>query len=367
MEARKRRHALLQHHRPRQARQALLHPTAGTFRPGRGPSAGGRREVLRAARPPADGQDLLPPGALRPAEQAGLRLRVHHRRDRADGPRRRGAGDAHGPLRTGLGCTLDAGGRFPGQGVVRHPRRVRPQRGATRGAEALGGGVIEAAGAAHRRDRHPPGRPAALGAATATCRLPHAPEGVSAVRGAVRAARRARLPHPVHHQQPLQHRGEVAAAGGLRAGGDADPPRPAHRGDGAGVHAGGARGDMDPDPGPAVAGERAGLGDLLREQGQAGPLAARNRRRHRGGAGRSHRAAGDASRPVGGQAPGRPRAPGGRADAERRGRAARDQSRRRVRARPRADCPGQAGAHRQPHLRGGRAAELVGFCRRSWT
>ena len=37
----------------------------------------------------------------------------------------------------------------------------------------------------------------------------------------------------------------------------------------------------------------------------AGPLAVRNRRRHRGGAGRSHRAAGDASRPVGGQDSGR--------------------------------------------------------------
>ena len=41
--------------------------------------------------------------------------------------------------------------------------------------------------------------------------LPHAPGGLSAVRGAVRAARRPRLPHPLH-QQPLQHRGEVAAA-----------------------------------------------------------------------------------------------------------------------------------------------------------
>ena len=79
-------HALLQHHRPRQARQALLHPAAGAFRPGRGPSAGRRREVLRAARPPPDGQDLLPAGALRPAERAGLRLRVHHRRDRAQRP-----------------------------------------------------------------------------------------------------------------------------------------------------------------------------------------------------------------------------------------------------------------------------------------
>ena len=41
--------------------------------------------------------------------------------------------------------------------------------------------------------------------------LSHAPGRLSAVRGAVRAARRARLPHPLH-QQPLQHRGEVAAA-----------------------------------------------------------------------------------------------------------------------------------------------------------
>ena len=40
----------------------------------------------------------------------------------------------------------------------------------------------------------------------------------------------------------------------------------------------GAGGDLDPDPGPALAGERAGLGDLLQAQGRAGPLAGHHRR-----------------------------------------------------------------------------------------
>ena len=130
----------------------------------------------------------------------------------------------------------------------------------------------------------------------------------------------------------------------------------------------GAGGGMDPDPGPAVAGERAGLRDLLREQSQAGPHPRGDRGRRRRGPRAAHRAPGDASGPVGGQAPGRPRAPGGRADAQRCGRAARDQPRHRVRARPRPHCPGQAGAHRQPpSTRRWSRASWAGFCRRSWT
>ena len=138
--------------------------------------------------------------------------------------------------------------------------------------------------------------------------------------------------------------------------GNAGVARPAYGGDGAGVHGRRPRDDMDPDPGPAVAGERTGLRDLLQAQGRARPLPRGERGRHRRGARSAHRAPGDASRPVGGQAPGRPRAPGGRADAQRGGRTRLLQPRRRVRARPRPDCPGQAGAHRQPHLRGGPAA-----------
>ena len=50
-------------------------------------------------------------------------------------------------------------------------------------------------------------------------------------------------------------------------------PGPAHRGDRAGVRTG--RGGADPEPhgGAALAGERAGLGGVLREQGGPGPLA----------------------------------------------------------------------------------------------
>ena len=81
-----------------------------------------------------------------------------------------------GACRTGLGCAVDAGRRRPpGQGVVRHPCRVRPGQGVGRGADALGAGVAEAADAAHRRDRHPPGRPPALDAPTATRGLPPTP------------------------------------------------------------------------------------------------------------------------------------------------------------------------------------------------
>ena len=284
-------HALLQHRRPRQTRRPLLHPAARTLRPRRGPGARADEEVLRAARAAPDGQDLRPARAVRPAERPGLRLRVHHRRGGAHGPQRHGGGDAGGALRTGLGRAVGIGRRLPGQALVRHPRGVRPEQGASRSAEALVGGIAEAAGAAHRRDRHPPGRPAALGAPAATGGLPHAPGGVSAVRGAVRTARRTRLPHPVH-QQSLQHRGEVVAARRFHPRGDVDPPRPAHPGDGTGVHGRRPRGDMDPDPGPAVAGERAGLGDLLRAQGRARPHPCGERGRRRRGPRAAHRAPG---------------------------------------------------------------------------
>ena len=132
-------HAPLQYHRPGQTRQALLHPAALPSGPGRGPPAGTWREVLRAARAAPDRQDLRPPGAARPAQRTGLRLRVHHRRDRAHRPRRRGAGDADGACRIGLTGALDTGGRASGEGLVRRSGRIRPERGVARGAETLGG------------------------------------------------------------------------------------------------------------------------------------------------------------------------------------------------------------------------------------
>ena len=204
-------HAPLQHHRSGQPRGPLLHPAARTLRPRRSAGARADEEVLRAARAAPDRQDLRPPGIVRSAQRAGLRLRVHHRRGRTHRPRRRGTGDAGGARQTGFAGALDVGRRLPGRSLARHPREVRPERGVGRGPETLGAGVAEAAGAAHRRDRHPPGRPPALHAPTTAGRLPHAPGRLSAVCGAVRAARRARLPHPLH-QQPLQHRGRVAAA-----------------------------------------------------------------------------------------------------------------------------------------------------------
>ena len=211
METGKPDHALLQHRRPRQTRRSLLHPASRALRPGGSAGARADEEVLRAARAAPDRQDLRPAGTARPAQRAGLRLRVHHRRGGTHGARRHGGDHAGGALRGGFGRAVGVGRRLPGQALVRHSRRVRSEQGVSRSPETLVGGIAEAAGAAHRRDRHPPGRPPALDAPATAGRLSHAPGGLSAVRGAVRTARRARLPHPLH-QQPLQHRGEVAAA-----------------------------------------------------------------------------------------------------------------------------------------------------------
>ena len=128
--------------------------------------------------------------------------------------------------------------------------------------------------------------------------------------------RRGRGDH--HRRKRLQHQGRVAAAGRLRRGRYARPARPAHRGDRAGVHGGRARRGVGPVPGPAVAGQRAGLPGLLQEQGRPGPLA---RHRRRGGHGRPGGARpgppdspAQARRP----APGGAGAAGDRAGAERR-------------------------------------------------
>ena len=199
---------------PVDSRGSLLHSAAGAFRPGRGAGARPDEEVLRAARPPADGQDLLPAGALRPVERAGLRLRIHHRRDRAHGPRRRGAGDADGPrrdwarMRDRRWATISLAGEWSGilaefgpSGALREALK--------RWAEASSKPLVLLIDEIDTLQ----GDPAALGAATATRRLPHASGRLSAMRGAVRAARRARLPRPFD-QQPVQHRGEVACGWG---------------------------------------------------------------------------------------------------------------------------------------------------------
>ncbi len=217
------------------------------------------------------------------------------------------------------------------------------------GAGALVAGVAEAARAADRRDRRLAGRIAALGAPAVARGLPQASGRLSAKRGAVRDAGHARLPHGLDGQS-LQHRREVAASGGLQPGGNAGVARPAYRRDGAGVHGGGAGDGLGADPWPAVAGERAGAGGLLRERGRARPLARRDGRRHRRRAGAAHPEPGDPSGPVGAQAQGGSRAAGDRAAVERQRPPPRHQPRHRIRAGSRPDRERCAAAHRQPDL-----------------
>ena len=83
------------------------------------------------------------------------------------------------------------------------------------------------------------GRHVDLRAAPAPRRLRPATGGVSAERGAVRRARRARLPYPLGHakrhhpgRQRVQHQGPVDAPGRPDPGGGAGVARAAHRGDG---------------------------------------------------------------------------------------------------------------------------------------
>ena len=162
----------------------------------------------------------------------------------------------------------------------------------------------------------------------------------------------------------------LARAGADEALGDAlsrwaqASPRPLvllgqlHRRDRPSVRGGGDGSRMDADARSAVAGERAGVRYLLREQGAARESFAHgDRGRHRRGARGPHRQPGDAPGLPGGQAPGGAPAAGHRADAERR-RAPRLRARRRVRARPGAGGAGRAGAHCQRDLRGGDTADL---------
>ena len=187
-------------------------------------------------------------------------------------------------------------------------------------------------------------------------------ERVPPERGALRGAGRARLPHPRelgegghHGGQRLQHQGQVAAPGRLRAGRGASPARPAHHRDRTGVRAGGRGRRVGADARAAVAGQRAGARDVLLGRGLAaarGPSRGAGRVRGARGADPAPR---DPSGPARRQAARAARAAGDRAAAERRGGSS-FRLRRRVRARPRAGGAESAVAHRQPDLRRSAAA-----------
>ena len=99
------------------------------------------------------------------------------------------------------------------------------------------------AGAPDRRDRRAGGPHAAVGAA-ATAHRAHRPTAtLSAQHHSLRAARRARLPHPLvtgesrgARRQRVQHQVGIVAARRLYRAGDARPDRTAHGTDRAGVH-----------------------------------------------------------------------------------------------------------------------------------
>ena len=359
------RDAQVQHRRAGARTQALLHRAAEPVGPRRRARTHPRRAVLRASCTAADRQDLRPARVAGSAEQRGrgrLPLRVREHRGRADGARRRGTGRARHPWRAGRSGTV-AGRRVPGPDLVRCPGEIR-SRTRTRGCiDPLVHGRSEAPGTAHRRDRLADRRLPDRGAAAVARRLRPASRGVSAERGAVRGARRARLPHPVElgergdcRRQRVQREGPIAALGGLLASRGTGASRPAHRRDRAGVHPGSAGVGVDADAGSAVAGERARPPGVLRRRGGPGPLARHHRVRPLRCAGASDSKPCGAPRPARRQAPGGPGAAGHRAAAERRRRGRILGPRPRVRARPRPDCPRRPAAHREPHLRGGGAA-----------
>ena len=68
-------------------------------------------------------------------------------------------------------------------------------------------------------------------------------------------------------RQPVQRRGEVGPPGRLHRGGDAGADGAAHGGDRPALLGEGAGGGVDADAGPAVAGERAVRGGVLRQRG----------------------------------------------------------------------------------------------------
>ena len=196
----------------------------------------------------------------------------------------RNAGDTEPDRLRTPKCVLDD--RSVSRDVARQVlERRRPPRRAAGGAGPLGRGRRQASGAAHRRDRradrrHPAGRPAATAR-----RLPGAPAPVPAERRPVRRTGRARLPHPLQRRerrhrrrQRLQHPRRVPAPGRLHRGRGACAADAAHRGDRPGLHRGGPGRDLGADPGPALAGERAGVRSLLQEQGEPRPRSGHHRR-----------------------------------------------------------------------------------------
>ena len=163
--------ALLQYHRPGGSRRPLLHPTPGAAESRRGPNARPGQAVFRPARPAPDRQDLRAAGAARPAQQrlCGLvPLRVRQRRRRPGRARGQGRGDARHPGRAGIARSFDVARRLSGRAMARHPGEVGSERRPARGADPLGGGRSDAAGAAARRDRHS-GRRHAAGGCCASC------------------------------------------------------------------------------------------------------------------------------------------------------------------------------------------------------
>ena len=153
---------------------------------------------------------------------------------------------------------------------------------------------------------------------------------VSAERGSVRGARRARLPHSIdrgerrhHRRQRVQYQGAVPASGRLFAGGGAGAAGAAHRGDRPGFHRGGPGDGLDADQGAAVAGQRLGRRSLFCRRIPRGVAPSGCRRGHPRRAGTAHCEAGDAPGSVGRQAQGGTGAAGGRAAVERGGKRAR--------------------------------------------
>ena len=244
-------------------------------------------------------------------------MRLRQRRRRPSDARRRRAGHPGRPGPSGTASEARRR-RLPDQRLAADLGGT-PRRRAGRGAGVLGRSRREAAGAADRRDRLAGGRHASVGAAAAASVLPPAAGRLSPERGAVRRARRAGLPHPLefgqHHdlgRQRLQRQGRVTAPGRLLARRSACAARPAHRRNGPVVFRRRAGRGVDPDSGPAVAGQRAGLPDVLPHAVGDGPR--RDQGRRGGGQGSAHPAPRHASGPADRQAEGGPRMAGSRAD-----------------------------------------------------
>ena len=237
-------HAQIQHRRSRRRSGPLLHPAAGASESRRSPGIRQGQAVLRAARAPADGQDLHPARVAGSAEQrrgGRLPLRVCEYRGRSDRARRRGTRHACHSWRAGRSGAL-VGRRVPGPALVRCPGEIRSRTRTRCCVDPLVHGRSEASGAADRRDRHPDRGLADLRAPAVARRLRPASRELSTERGGVRSARRARLPHPFElgersrcRWQRIQREGRIAAHRGLHGGRGARAARPAHRGDRAGV------------------------------------------------------------------------------------------------------------------------------------